>query len=71
MKSGATSLSSQLGQLKLSTATVKLQPNQAPSSLLFSESVARTVDIDIIYSLAISGYAKLRDLLCGPANLYS
>lgn len=36
MQQQTTSLSAQLGQLKLQAKAVRLEPNQAPPSLLFS-----------------------------------
>lgn len=71
MQQSSTSLGAQLSQLKQQARAVRLEPNQAPPSLLFSETTARSVDIDLIHSMAVSGYARLRDYLCGPADLHS
>lgn len=71
MQQSNTSLSAQLGQLKLQSRAIRLEPNQAPPSLLFSEATSRAVDIDLIHSMALGGYARLRDQLCGPADIHS
>jgi hypothetical protein len=55
-----TSLKSQLNNLKTLNVATKLDPNKAPPSLLFSEKISRLVDIDLLYSMAIFGYEKMK-----------
>lgn len=56
----STSLSSQLKTLKQQNLAKKLDLSQPPSSLLFSTSVSRTVDLDLLYTLAMIGYENLK-----------
>ena len=46
----STSLSTQLKTLKEQNVMKKLDVSQPPSSLLFSTTVSRTVDIDLLYT---------------------
>lgn len=55
-----TALSSQLSSLRLSTPSLKLQPNQLPASLLFTPSTAKTqLDLDMCHSLAMMAFSRL------------
>lgn len=65
----STSLSSQLRTIQQQNVMKKLDFAQPPSSLLFSTAISRTVDLDLLYTLAMIGYENLKnDVMC-PAAL--
>ena len=56
----STSLSAQLKTLKQQSLIKKLDFAQPPPSLLFSTTLSRTIDIDLLYTLAMIGYESLK-----------